>query len=374
MRLSTLWFVIDAIFWVGFFVLEGFDLGVGMLHSFVGRNDMERRIAVNSIGPFWDGNEVWLIVAGAVIFAAFPGWYATMFSTFYLALVVLLLALMARGISFEYQRKVDDGRWYSSFRWALTIGSALIPLLLGVALGDLLHGLPIDSSHNYTGTFWGLLVPYGLYTGVTLVVMCLLMGATYLSLKTTGALHERVSTLSGRIGWVAFFVVWGFVSWTHIGLGEGFVPNPLEPVAVLAVFGAAWAASAKQEGWAFAAAAVGMAATVGSIFAELYPHVMVSTTNSAYTLTVANTTSPEYTLHVMTIVAVIFFPVVLLYQGWSYHVFKGRLSAPRVGAEPSAPAGPGAPAAVTPTAAASAGVAFGGAASGGANEPPPEHE
>ncbi len=375
MRLSTLWFVIVAVFWVGFFILEGFDFGVGMLHSFVGRDDMERRLAVNSIGPFWDGNEVWLVVAGAAIFAAFPGWYATMFSTFYLALVLALLALMARGISFEYQRKVDDARWRSSFRWALTIGSALIPLLLGVALGDLLHGLPIDSSHNYTGSFWGLLVPYGLYTGITLVVMCLLMGATYLSLKTTGALHERVSGLARPIGWLAVLVVFGFVTWTHVGLGKGFVPNPLEPVAVLAVIGAAWAASAKQEGWAFAAAAVGMAATVGSIFAELYPHVMVSTTNSAYTLTVANTTSPSYTLHVMTIVAVIFFPVVLIYQAWSYHVFKGRLSAPRVGAEPPPTAGPGAPAAVTPTASAPAGVASGGPAFVGANEPPPpEHE
>ena len=184
--LGDLWFVIVAIFWVGFFVLEGFDFGVGMLHSFVGRNDLERRVLVNTIGPVWDGNEVWLIVAGAAIFAAFPGWYATMFSSLYLALVVLLAALMARGVSFEYQRKFDDPRWRSSWRWALTIGSALIPLLIGVALGDLLHGLPINSSHEFTGNFFDLLTPFGLWTGLTLLVLSLLMGATYLTLEDDG--------------------------------------------------------------------------------------------------------------------------------------------------------------------------------------------
>ncbi len=189
MTLGDLWFIIDVLFWVGFFVLEGFDFGVGMLHSFLGRTDTERRVIVNTIGPVWDGNEVWLIVAGAVIFAAFPGWYATMFSTFYLALVVLLLALMVRGLAFEYQRKFDDPRWRSSWRWGLTIGSALIPLLVGVALGDLLHGLPINGAHQFTGSFWTLLTPFGLWTGITLLVLSLFMGATYLTLKTTGELY-----------------------------------------------------------------------------------------------------------------------------------------------------------------------------------------
>src|SRR5664279_4355474 len=161
-----------------------------MLHSFVGKSDVERRIAVNTIGPIWDGNEVWLIVAGAAIFAAFPSWYATMFSTFYLALVVVIVALILRGMSFEFHRKIDDPRWRSAWRWSLTIGSALIPLLLGTALGDLLHGLPIDSDHNYTGSFFGLLVPFGLFTGLTLMVLCLFLGATYLSLKTDGDLHD----------------------------------------------------------------------------------------------------------------------------------------------------------------------------------------
>src|SRR5271168_2472596 len=170
-HLNNIWFIIIAIFWVGYFILEGFDFGVGMLHSFVGKNDVERRVAVNSIGPIWDGNEVWLVVAGAAIFAAFPSWYATMFSTFYLALVAVLVALIMRGVSFEYQRKLDDPRWRAVWRWSLTIGSCLIPLLFGTAFGDMLHGLPINQAHNYTGTFVGLLVPYGLYTGATLTAL-----------------------------------------------------------------------------------------------------------------------------------------------------------------------------------------------------------
>jgi cytochrome d ubiquinol oxidase subunit II len=242
-----------------------------------------------------------------------------MFSAFYLALVVVLVALIVRGVSFEFQRKVDDPRWRAVWRWSLTVGSALIPLLLGTALGDLLHGLPIDSAHNYTGNFFGLLVPFGLFTGVTLTVVCLFLGSTYLTLKTTGELHDRISSLSGRIGWVAAVLVWIFVTWSHLGLGKGFVPNPLDAVAVMAAFAAAWLAEVEQEGWAFTAACLAIASTVGSIFFDLYPHVMVSTTNAAYTL------------KVMTIVAIVFFPVVLAYQAWNFWVFRSRIRSPRVG-------------------------------------------
>ena len=344
-NLGDLWFVIAAIFWVGFFVLEGFDFGVGMLHSFIGRNDLERRVLVNTIGPVWDGNEVWLIVAGAILFAAFPGWYATMFSALYLALVVLLAALMARGVSFEYQRKFDDPRWRSSWRWALTVGSALIPLLLGVGLGDLLHGLPINSSHEFTGNFFDLLTPFGLWSGLTMVVLSLLMGATYLMLKTTGELHDRAQKASAVIGAVAVLVTFGFMTWIHVGLSTGFVPKPIEALGLMAVIAAAWAAQAKAEGWAFTAAAIGMAGAVGALFSELYPRLMISSTNTAYNLTVANTASPSYSLKVMTVVAAIFFPIVLVYQAWGYHIFKKRLSVPRVGTED----GDGAPSSETMT-------------------------
>ena len=333
MTLGDLWFIVDVLFWVGFFVLEGFDFGVGMLHSFLGRTDTERRVIVNTIGPVWDGNEVWLIVAGAVIFAAFPSWYATMFSTFYLALVVLLVALMVRGVAFEYQRKFDDPRWRSAWRWGLTIGSALIPLLAGVALGDLLHGLPINKAHQFTGSFWTLLTPFGLWTGVTLLVLSLFMGATYLTLKTTGELHARAQRAAVGIGALAVVVTFGFMTWMHVGLSTGFVPKPIEALGLMAVIAAAWLASAKADGWAFTAAAVGIAGTVGSIFQELFPRVMISTTNAAYNLTVNNTASPPYTLKVMTVVAVIFFPCVLVYQAWGYHVFRKRLSVPRVGGD-----------------------------------------
>src|SRR6516162_9040520 len=223
MTLGEFWFIVTAVFWVGFMILEGFDFGVGMLHSFVGRTDTERRVLVNTIGPVWDGNEVWLIVAGAILFAAFPGWYATMFSALYLAMVILLLALMVRGVSFEYTRKFEDHRWRAFWRWGLTIGSALIPFLVGVALGDLLHGLPINSQHEFTGSFWDLLTPFGLWTGLTLTVLSLMSGATYLTLKTTGELHTRAQRAAEAIGLAAIVVAFGFLTWVHVGLSTGFV-------------------------------------------------------------------------------------------------------------------------------------------------------
>jgi cytochrome bd ubiquinol oxidase subunit II len=328
-HLNNFWYVIIAVFWVGFFVLEGFDFGVGMLHSFIGHDDADRRIAVNTIGPTWDGNEMWLVIASAATFAAFPSWYATMFSTFYLVLVVVLLALIVRGVSFEYNRKIDNPRWRSTWRWSLTIGSLLIPLLLGTALGDLLHGLPIDSAHNYTGTFFGLLVPFGLYTGVTLTVLSLFLGAAFLTLKTTGDLHDRAARLSGRLGWVASVITFGWLTWIHVGLGDGFLPNPFQVLALVAVVGAALFAESHSEGWAFAAGATAIGSVVGSMFFELFPRVMVSSTNTAYNLTVANSASNSYTLKVMTVAALVTFPVVLAYQGWSLYVFRKRVVGPR---------------------------------------------
>ena len=335
-HLNTVWFVIIGIFFVGFFILEGFDFGVGMLHSFVGKDDVERRIAVNSIGPVWDGNEMWLVVAAAGIFAAFPSWYATMFSTLYLVMVIVLLAMIGRGVSFEFSRKIDDPRWRSTWRWSLTVGSALIPFLLGTALGDLLHGLPINSSHNYTGSFWGLLVPFGLYTGLTMTVLSLFVGAAYLTLKTEGALHDRVARLSGRLGWLAVVITFGWLTWLHVGIGSGFVPKPVEALALVAVIGGALLADSRAEGWAFAGAVTAIGSVMASIFFELFPRVMVSSTNSAYNLTVSNSASPSYSLRVMTVVAVIFFPIILLYQGWSLYVFRKRIG----GGPPSEVAAP----------------------------------
>jgi cytochrome d ubiquinol oxidase subunit II len=328
MHLHTLWFVILAILWVGFFVLEGFDFGVGALHALLGRTDTERRVAINTIGPWWDGNEVWLVVAGAGTFAAFPAWYATMFSALYLALLLVLVALMGRGVAFEYRGKSDDPRWRAAWTWCLTLGSLLIPLLIGVGLGDLLNGLPIDSHHNFTGDFFDLLTPYGLWTGVTLLGLCLLHGATFLKLRTTGELRERAATAARPLGWVAIALVVGFVIWTLSLNSSTDVPGPVQVLAVIAVVFAARLASSDHDGWAFTASAVAIAATVGSIFIDLYPRVMVSSTDAAYNLTVNNAASGHYALVVMSIVTVIFLPLVLLYQGWSFYVFRARVGAP----------------------------------------------
>ncbi|HXP21964.1 MAG TPA: cytochrome d ubiquinol oxidase subunit II [Streptosporangiaceae bacterium] len=326
MTLVEFWFMLIAVVWTGFFVLEGFDFGVGMLHGVLGGDEAGRRAAINTIGPLWDGNEVWLIVAGAAMFAAFPGWYATMFSGLYLALVLLLGALMARGISFEYRGKHDSAAWRRTWDGLMTGGSLVVPLLIGVALGDLLHGLPIDASGEYTGSFWTLLQPYGLFTGITLVAICVTHGATFIALKTEGEIHERALALARRAAPVTGLVVLGFVVWTHAIAGKGFLPNPVEIAAVLAVFAAAWLTREDREGWAFTATTIAMAAATASIFTELYPRVMVSSTNPAFDLTIHNTASGSYALKVMTIVVAIFLPVVLAYTAWTYYVFRRRLT------------------------------------------------
>ena len=331
MGLQVAWFIIIAIFWTGFFVLEGFDLGVGALHMVVGKTDVERRVAINTIGPFWDANEVWLIVAGAAIFAAFPSWYATWFSALYLALMLVIIALVIRGVSFEYRGKVGSARWRSLWSWMLTIGSVLLPVLLGIALGDLLDGLPIDSSGEFTGSFWDLLRPYGIWVGLTLLALSLLHGTTFLLLRTTGIVYDRARRLSTITAGIALVAVLVFAVWTHVVSDRGVVPGPLETMAVLAIVAALWAVHDRHDGWAFVATAVAMACSVGSIFVNLYPNVMVSSTNAAYNLTVENTASSSYSLTVMTVVAVVFFPLVLLYQGWSYYVFRSRIRGPREG-------------------------------------------
>jgi cytochrome d ubiquinol oxidase subunit II len=326
--LEILWFVVVAIFWTGFFVLEGFDFGVGVLHHGVGRTDLERRVAINAIGPVWDGNEVWLIVGGAAIFAAFPSWYATWFSAGYLALMLVLVALIIRGVSFEWRARVDTPRWRGTWSWTLTVGSALVPLLLGVALGDLLAGLPIAASDEFTGSFWNLLTPYGLWLGLTLLVLCLLHGGTFLGLKSTGVVRERSTRLAGRLAWPSLLLVLVYAFWTVSISGGG--PWRILAAAVPAVAAAAAAIliRAGREGASFAATAVTIGGTVAALFANLYPDVMVSSTTTANNLTVVGTASGSYALKVMTVVAAVMLPVVLVYQGWSYWVFRARIGTP----------------------------------------------
>ncbi|MFY9865405.1 MAG: cytochrome d ubiquinol oxidase subunit II, partial [Trebonia sp.] len=344
------WFIVIAILWTGFFILEGFDIGVGMLHSLVGKDEAGRRAAINTIGPLWDGNEVWLIVAAAAMFAAFPGWYATMFSGLYLALVLLLMSLIIRGVAFEYRGKRDAARWRRTWDAALIVGSFLAPLLLGIALGDLLHGLPINSSQNYTGSFWTLLQPYAVFTGVTLVLICLLHGATFLSLKTTGDMHERSRQIARTVAPFTAAAVVGFAIWTHVTSTTTFFLRPLELLSILAVLAAVWLVYAHRDGFAFTATAITMASCIASIFVGLYPNVMVSSTNPAYNLTVNNTASNPYSLKAMTVVVLIFLPVVLVYQTWSYYVFRRRVSRDEFVTEPP-PASDRTPGAPAPTSA-----------------------
>jgi cytochrome d ubiquinol oxidase subunit II len=270
------------------------------------------------------------------MFAAFPGWYATMFSALYLALVLLLAALMARGVSFEYRGKRADPRWRRTWDVLLVVGSLLAPLLIGVALGDLLHGLPIDAKQEYTGNFFNLLQPYALLTGVTLVLLCLLYGAAFLSLKTTDEMHERSRRVARRVAPVTAAAVVAFVIWTHVTASDEFFLSPVELLAVLAVLTAVWLVYEQKDGFAFAATAVTMAACIVSIFADLYPNVMVSSTNPAYNLTVHNTASAAYSLKVMTVVVILFLPFVLAYQAWTYHVFRRRVSRQDFVAPPAA--------------------------------------
>jgi cytochrome bd ubiquinol oxidase subunit II len=336
MTLQGLWFTVIAVLWTGFLILEGFDFGVGMLHGVIGRDEPGRRAAISSIGPLWDGNEVWLVVAGAGIFAAFPGWYATMFSSLYLALVLLLVVLILRGVSFEFRGKGDSVRWRRTWDGLMTGGSVVAPLLIGVALGDLLHGLPINASQEYTGSFFDLLTPYGLFVGLTFVLIAGLHGSTFLALKTEGDIHDRAQATARRAAPFACLAVLGFVIWTTVVAGRGVLPSIAGVSAVIAVAAAGWLAAERQDGWAFTATTVAMASVVIAIFADLYPNVMVSSTNSAFNLTVHNTASGSYALKVMTVVVAVLLPVVLAYQGWTYHVFRRRISTSEFGARGSA--------------------------------------
>ncbi len=338
-HLIPFWFIVITVLWTGFFILEGFDFGVGMLHGLVGQDEAGRRAAINTIGPLWDGNEVWLITAGAAIFAAFPGWYATMFSGFYLALVLVLVALIVRGVSFEYRGKRDAAQWRRTWDGLMTAGSVAAPLLIGVALADLLHGLPINAHQEYTGTFWNLLQPYGLFTGLTLVLLCALHGATFLTLKTTGDMQERAGLLARRVAPAAGALVIGFAIWTHVAHSDTFFLNPVELLAILAALAAVWLVYEHRLGFAVTATTVTMAACILAIFVGLYPNVRVSTTSAANNLTVHNTASGAYSLKVMTVVVIVFLPLVLVYQAWTYYVFRRRVSKqefqpPAAGAQP----------------------------------------
>jgi len=325
MAFVPLWFVLIAVLWTGFFFLEGFDMGVGMLHAVLGKDEAGKQTVLATIGPLWDGNEVWLVVAAAAMFAAFPGWYATLFSGTYLLVVLLLGALILRGTSFEYRGKSPSRRWHGNWSKLLIAASLLAPFVLGMMLGDLLHGLPIGANHEYAGSFWTLFQPYAIFTGIALVSLCLLHGATFIALKTTGAVSVRAGRFARRVAPLTALLVLAFVGWTHVTAGGGGFLNPAELLAAIAVV-AAWLLVRDHQGWAFTATTITIAVSIITIFVGLYPRVMVSSTNPAFSLTVHNSVSTPYSLKVMTVIALVFLPIVLAYQGWTYYVFRRRIS------------------------------------------------
>lgn len=336
MDLNTLWFILIAVLYVGFFVLEGFDFGVGILLPFLSRDkdaeaqDRKRRVIINSIGPHWDGNEVWLLTAGGATFAAFPSWYATFFSGFYLALFLLLLALIVRGIAFEFRSKDDNPKWRQLWDWCIFLGSAIPALLLGVAFGNLVKGVPIDAQMNYAGTFFTLLNPYALLAGVASLLTMTLYGAIFLSLKTDGELRLKARTLAWKMwipavaGLLAFLVATYFATdiLDRLGIDPGVVPM----AGMVAILLAGYFIRKQREGWAFLMTAVSIAFALITAFMIMFPRVMISSLDPSYSLTIYTASSSPYTLRVMTIVALIFVPIVLAYQAWSYWVFRKRLT------------------------------------------------
>jgi cytochrome d ubiquinol oxidase subunit II len=339
MDLETFWFCLIAVLWAGYFALEGFDFGVGMLLPSVGRDDEERGTMLRTIGPVWDGNEVWLVVAGGATFAAFPAWYATMFSGFYVALLLVLVCLIIRVVSFEWRSKSESPGWRAAWTWANTIGSFGAALVWGIGLANLVHGVPIDADGNFAGSLADLFSPYTLAAGVATALLFAYHGATFLTLRTTEELCERAARAARLLALPAVAVAAGFMAWT-VAVAMDRNDKELFPPALPAAIGiAALALSvaflfAGRHGRAFAMTALGTISLVATLFVGLFPRVMVSSPDFENSLTVDGAASSHYALTVMSVVAVTLVPVVLLYQGWTYYVFRKRVGGERVEQEP----------------------------------------
>jgi cytochrome d ubiquinol oxidase subunit II len=335
MNLEIFWFCLIVVLWGGYFVLEGFDFGVGMLLPFLPRDESERSAMFESIGPVWDGNEVWLVVAAGATFAAFPAWYATMFSGFYLALLLILVFLMIRVVSFEWRDKGEGTHWRRAWLWANAVGSAGIALLWGIALSNLLHGVPLDSSGDYAGSFWDLFSVYTVLGGIAFVLVFLFHGAGYLTLRTAGDLYARARTAARALAIPAVVVGAGYLIWTvsvATDRNDKDVFPPVLPaaIAIAAFLLAALLVYAGRSGLAFAFSAVGTLSLVATVFTSLYPRLVVSSPDFGNSLTVSGAASAHYTLVVLTVVAVIVTPLVLLYQSWTYYVFRARITGEKV--------------------------------------------
>ncbi|PPF41153.1 cytochrome d ubiquinol oxidase subunit II [Rathayibacter sp. AY1A2] len=325
MDLAVLWFWIVAFFFIGYFVLDGFDFGVGMSLPFLGRDDTDRRVLINTIGPVWDLNETWVIVAGAALFAAFPEWYATLFSGFYLPLLLILLALIARGVSFEYRHQRPEAQWKRRFDTMIVVGSAVPAFLWGVAFANIVQGVPMDADHNFTGTVLDLLNPYALLGGATTLLLFFTHGVVFVALKTEGEIRERARRLATRAGLLTVVVAAVFLAWTNLGQGST-ASWALSAGAAATLVGGWLAITRGREGRAFALLAGTIALAVLALFATLFPAVMPASNVPAYGLTIENASSTPYTLTVMSWTALVFVPLIVGYQAWTYWIFRKRIS------------------------------------------------
>ncbi|WP_371498390.1 cytochrome d ubiquinol oxidase subunit II [Kitasatospora sp. NBC_00374] len=324
MHLNDFWFVLIAVLWIGYFFLEGFDFGIGILTRTLARDTTERRVLINTIGPVWDGNEVWLLTAGGATFAAFPDWYATLFSGFYLPLLAILVCLIVRGVAFEYRAKRTEERWQRNWELAIFWTSLIPAFLWGVAFANIVHGVDIDQDKNYVGTLGDLLNPYAILGGLVTLVLFTFHGAVFAALKTVGEIRERARSQALGLGLAAAVLALVFLIWTQADRGNGWSLAALV-VAAAALVGALAANQIGREGWAFVLSGLTVVAAVGMLFLALFPDVMPSTLDPDWSLTVSNASSSPYTLKVMTVVAAVFTPIVLLYQGWTYWVFRKRI-------------------------------------------------
>jgi cytochrome d ubiquinol oxidase subunit II len=333
MELTTVWFGLIAVLWIGYFCLEGFDFGVGMLLPVLSRSETERRVVINTIGPVWDGNEVWVLVAGGATFAAFPEWYATLFSGFYLPLLVILLALIVRGLAFEYRAKRDEPAWRARWDRAIFVGSLVPAVLWGVAFANIVHGVPLDAHGEYVGTTLTLLNPYALLGGATTLLLFLTHGAVFLSLKTEGDIRHRARALAVPLGLGAAAAAVVFLLWTQVTTGSTWSAVAFT-LAALALLGGVYAVSGGREGWGFVGTFAAIALAVAGLFLALFPDVLPTTLATGRSLTTTNASASAYTLGIMTWVAVLFTPVVLLYQSWTYWVFRRRIGTRHIPADP----------------------------------------
>lgn len=329
MELNVLWFILVTILFIGFFFLEGFDYGVGMLNPIMGKSDEERRIILNTIGPFWDGNEVWLLTAGGAIFAAFPHWYATLFSGFYLALFLVLLTLIIRCVGIEVRSKKESVQWRKTWDNLIGICSLLSAFLWGVAVSNLMTGVPIDGNMHFVGTFFTLLTPFTIFGGIVFVLLFAFHGALFLKLKAGSPLIvNRVQRFADILGYVLLLAV---VIWVIAALFVTDIYHSLLPLLLVALAAVALIASVilqlrDRQGKSFIASALAIVFVTASVFAGMFPNVMISTLDSAWNLTIYNASSSPYTLKIMTIIALTLVPIVLLYQSWNYYIFRKRVT------------------------------------------------